>query len=335
MDIGVFGAGAIGGYLGVRLGAAGERVRLLVRPDLVELAGRLEAIDHAGRRAVAPELLVSADPDILRGVAICLVTVKSQDTARAIEVLAPRLDPGALVVSFQNGLDNARRLDEGLAASAVQGVVTYNVLRAGAVMRQATKGKLVIARAPAGLAGLHARLVEALRRAGERVEVAADIDAEVAGKLLVNLNNGVCAATGLPIAAALADPDARAVFAACVEEGQRVFRASGVTPASPFALPLAVVPLALRLPNAVVRQLAGRLVAARPDAKSSTLQDLERGRATEIGDLNGAIVERARRLGIECPANAAVLAAVRAHEAAVRAGERPRYLTPRELRDRL
>ncbi len=334
MEIGIFGAGAIGCYLGTRLAAAGASVRLLARADVVAVADRLEAYDHAGRHARARGLVASEDPELLRGVDACLVTVKSQDTREAIDALGPRIDAGAVIVSFQNGLDNARRLDARLAAPAVQGIVTYNVYRDGpAITRQATKGKLVIGRdrrVPARLAPL----VDALRLAGERVELVDDIDAEVAGKLLVNLNNGVCAATGLPIAAALRDPDARGVFADCMAEGLRVFEAAGVAPASPYAIPIAMIPTALRLPNALVLRVAKGLVAAHPSAKSSTLQDLERGRATEIGALNGAIVELARRHDVPCPANTAVVDAVREHEAAIARGERPRFVDPPTLRRR-
>ncbi|MCA9607298.1 MAG: 2-dehydropantoate 2-reductase [Myxococcales bacterium] len=334
MDIGIFGAGAIGCFLGTRLSAAGEAVRLLARPDVVAVADRLEATDHAGHVARSSGLVASEDPDVLRGVAVCLVTVKSQDTAAAVETLASRLGPDALVVSFQNGLDNAKKLDAGLAGPAVQGIVTYNVYRDGpAATRQATMGKLVIGRDKRA-AAIQDRLVRALRRAGERVDVVDDIEGEVAGKLLINLNNGVCAATGLPIAAALRDRDARTVFADCMAEGARVFAAEGVTPVSPYAVPIRVIPTALRLPNGIVLRIAKGLVAAHPSAKSSTLQDLERGRKTEIGDLNGAVVERARRLGIACPANTAVVDAVREHEAAIERGEAPRFLAAATLRRR-
>ena len=49
MDVGIFGAGAIGGYLGIRLSAAGVPVRLVGRPELLAQAGSLVAVDLAGR----------------------------------------------------------------------------------------------------------------------------------------------------------------------------------------------------------------------------------------------------------------------------------------------
>jgi len=333
VDIGVFGAGAIGGYLGVRLSAAGERVRLLGRPRLVEVADRLTAVDHAGVEARGGDLSVSDDPESLRGVDVCLVTVKSQDTPAVAGALQPLLRPDALVVSFQNGLHNARVLDAALDATAVQGVVSYNVFRDGpARFVQATVGKLIVGAAPAATTRL-GRLADALRRAGELVELRGDIDGVVAGKLLLNLNNGVCAATGLTIVASIRDRDARWCFAECMAEGLRVFAAAGLRPVSPLALPLVALPPALKLPDRVVLSIAKGLVDAHPSAKSSTLQDLERGRATEIADLNGAIVELARAHRVPCPANRAVVDVIRRHEAAVAEDEKPVWITPRALRD--
>ncbi len=332
MEIGIFGAGAIGCYLGVRLSASGRRVRLLARPSVVAVADVLRATDRAGATTRAVDLVASDDPEVLRGVDVCLVTVKSQDTATAGGALATLLEDDALVVSLQNGLDNARLLDDAIAGTVVQGVVTYNVYREStAETRQATLGKLVIGRSRRATSTL-GWLADALRGAGEIVELSSDIDGEVAGKLLVNLNNGVCAATGLAIVASLRDRDARWCFARCMAEGHRVLRYAGMRPTSPFALPLPAIARALTLPNAIVLRIARRLVSAHPSAKSSTLQDLERGRATEIGDLNGTILRLAAEHGVPCPANRAVVDAVRAHEAAIRQGQPIRFLTPRALR---
>lgn len=333
MDIGIFGAGAIGAFIGVRLSAAGAKVRLLARPDVVAARGKLEAIDRAGHRATpGADLEASDDPAILRGSDVVLVTVKSADTSAAGETLAELVGSGTLVVSFQNGLHNARRLREHVRGPVVQGIVTYNVFRDGVHRtQQATEGKLFIGEHRAGAEALKG-LCDALERAGEDVELTSEIDGVVRGKLLLNLNNGVCAATGLGIQDSLRDRDARWIFAECIAEGVRVFRAEGVWPISPIALPVAMIPRLLQLPNALVLRVAKGLVNVHPDARSSTLQDLERGRVTEIDELNGAIVTLGRRYGVQTPANTAVRAAIAEHEAAVESGKRPSYLAAKALR---
>jgi len=335
MQIGIFGAGAIGSFLGTRLSASGQAVRLLARANVVEVADELRATDRGGTTVHAKNLTASEDPEVLRGVDICLVTVKSQDTPEVARALAELLGPEALVVSFQNGLDNARRLGAAVSGTAVQGIVTYNVYReTAAETRQATSGKLVVGKAPGARAKL-TFLVDALRQAGETVEVAEDIDGEVAGKLLINLNNGVCAATGLRIADSLGNRKARWCFAECIAEGSRVFARAGIRPISPFALPLPIIARTLKLPNAVVMRVARGLASVAPTAKSSTLQDLERGRTTEIADLNGAIVRLAGDHNVPCPANRTVVDAVRAHEASVLENLPIHFVKPAALKARI
>lgn len=332
MKIGVFGAGAIGSWLGVRLSAAGAAVTLLGRRSLLEQQSRLGAVPlGAVGQVVRPGagLVVSDDPASLAEVDVCLVTVKSADTEGAARTMAPLLRPQAVVVSMQNGLHNAGRLSARLGSGRVAGgVVTYNVYRdAAGVAHQATRGTLFLER----LGGRPGTVVELLcgllEQAGEQVELRRDIEEVQAGKLLLNLNNGICAATGATIAESVGSAAGRWCLARCIEEGLAVMRASGIKPASPVAVPVGLVPRLLRMPPAMVRLAARRMLAADPQARSSTLQDLARGRRTEIGELNGEIVSLAARVGHAAPANALVTALVNGHEAAVEAGREPAWLS--------
>lgn len=329
--IGVFGAGAVGGYLGAALSAAGAPVVLVGRRSLLDVRAELCAVP-LGAAALMPgdDLVVTDDPRALSDVDVCLVTVKSGDTGTAGQTLRDVLPPGALVVSFQNGLDNAGTLRAALAQPVAAGVVGYNVRRDGGRMVQATTGVLLAER----LAG-EGRL-EDLRatfaRVGFELGLRADIDAVLAGKLLVNLNNGVCAATGLNIAAALRDPDARRCFAACIDEGRRVMRASGLRPANVVGVPPAVVARVLRWPDALLRPFTRLFVRIDPSARSSTLQDLDRGRPTEVDALNGALVALAARAGVPAPVNAHVVEVVRGLERDVARGDPPGFVAAAELR---
>ena len=332
MQIGIAGAGAIGCYLGVRMSASGARVRMLARPRVVEIADRLEAIDLRGRRARPGEgFAVSEDPEVLAGCDAALVTTKSADTESMGRRLAEVLGPDALVLTLQNGLSNARRLRAAVRGPVERGIVSYNVFWDGPHrLRQATAGKLVVGDHPAarGARG-------ALESAGERVEVSDRIERVMAGKLLMNLNNGICAATGLSIAASIRDRDARRCLGACIGEGHRVLVAAGLHPVSPLGLPLALVPPLMGLPDGIVLRVAKRLVDADERATSSTLQDLERGKRTEIDELNGAIVRLGVERGIATPANGAVVDVVHDHEAAIERGEEPTFPSARALLARI
>lgn len=305
LRVGVFGAGAIGGYLGAWLSSVGCRVTLVGRGPIVERPSELRAVDITGRTATPnADVEGAGSAGALADVDVCLVAVKSQDTAAAGAALAAALRPDALVVSFQNGLDNAARLrDAGLLA--IGGMVTFNVIRDGDLrLRQTTTGPLMsgtVEGEPQRRA--LSRLAAAFGRTPSPLERKPDIDAVLAGKLLVNLGNGLSAMTGLPTATALASRDYRRGLAAAIEEGLRVLRASGRPVRIPFPLPPAVVLRVLRLPTPVFRVAARSMVRVDPEARSSTLHDLDRGRPTEIDHLNGAIVAIAERAGVDAPFN--------------------------------
>ncbi|MEM6294824.1 MAG: 2-dehydropantoate 2-reductase [Myxococcota bacterium] len=312
MKIGIFGAGAIGASLGVRLSAAGLPVAMVARPSLVQVADGLvsHGLDGTAYRP-ADDLVVDEDPAILRDVDLCLLTVKSRHTDDAAQTLRDVLPPRAAVLSLQNGLRNPIRLRSTLEQPVAGGMVSYNVVRPeSAVFQQATKGPILLGRLSGRVADHVTRLADAAARVGIGVDVRDDIDDVMAGKLLLNLNNGVCAVSGATIAESLRSRTLRRCFAALMLEGLSVLRASGLKPRSIVGLPPGAIARMLSLPDAIVLRVAKSLVAVDPAAKSSTLQDLEAGKPTEIDDLCGEIVLRAREAGVEAPANAAVTDAV-------------------------
>jgi 2-dehydropantoate 2-reductase len=350
LQVGVLGAGAIGGYLGIRLSAAGAAVTLVGRRELVERRERLHAVTLEGAE-IRPSagLEVTDDPAALARAEVVLVTVKSLATAGAAAIAERHAPTDATVVSFQNGLRNADVLRKALGARVVAGMVTFNVLREddGARFRQATRGPLVAGvdqrsgrgarpSTSASAAGLHAERMRALTErfaaAGLPLQLHPAIDDVLAGKLLLNLNNGVCAATGLPIAASLRSRDARWCLSRCMLEGLAALRSEGYRPRSVIGLPPAIIARALRLPDAILLRVAKKLVSADPGARSSTLQDLDAGKPTEIDELNGAIAALARAQGRPAPANATIAELVHALE-----GHAPplQFVTPAELRRRI
>ena len=239
MKVGVFGAGAIGASVGIRLSAAGVPVAMVARPSLIAVRDALVSRGLDGQTyRPGGDLVVEEDPAILSDVDLCLVTVKSRHTTEAAQTLAGVLPSGAAVLSLQNGLRNPIRLRAALQQSVAGGMVSYNVVRpepGGFV--QATKGPILVG----ALAGEQADDLSALRRAAASVgihfDVRPDIDDVMAGKLLLNLNNGICAVTGVTIAESLRSRTLRRCFSRIMREGLTVLRGSGLSPRSIVGLP--------------------------------------------------------------------------------------------------
>jgi len=332
MQVGIVGMGAIGGFIGVKLSTVTsvvglDRVRPTPRPPTEEVT------DVHGRSFLRGDLTVTTDPAGLAACEAVLVATKSSATSEVATQLAGVLPDDVPVVSMQNGLRNAGRLREHLGSRGLGGVVGYNVFRDGPQrLVQATEGKL-FAGMTEGVAGARLRrLAAVLRRADERLNLEPDIDAVLAGKLLLNLNNGICAVTGFPIVASIKHRDARWCFAQAMHEGIRVMKAAGVSPKRATILPSPWIARLLALPDWLVLRVARSLVELSPEARSSTLQDLDRGSLTEIDELNGAIVWLAERAGVRAPVNGLVTELVHEHE---RAEGQPDFVSPEALRARV
>jgi 2-dehydropantoate 2-reductase len=139
------------------------------------------------------------------------------------------------------------------------------------------------------------RLREALEAAGFETHVSTDVASLVWSKLVINVGiNALTAITNQPNGGLLESEDSRAIIADLVAEAVSVARARGIA-------------LTHDDPLAVVYEVARKTGANR----SSMLQDFDRGRASEIDVMNGAIVREAARVHVATPVNATITRLVR------------------------
>ncbi|MFK0193021.1 2-dehydropantoate 2-reductase [Kitasatospora sp. NPDC090308] len=313
LRIAVFGAGSIGCRLGGALAARAD-VTLIGRPAaMAELDRAGLTLTGPGDRRLHARPRTATDASAAAGADYVLVTVKSADTAAAARLLDPHLDGRTTVVSFQNGLHNARVLREALPGRTVlAGMVPYNVVRTGpASFHQGTGGQLVLERADAAR-----RFAAVAGSAGLPVGLRADMPRVQAAKLLMNLNNAVNALSGRPLREQLGSRPYRLVLARCQREALAVFAAAGLSPARLTPVPPEWMPSVLGLPDAVFRRVAAASLRVDARARSSMWEDLQRGRPTEVDELQGEVVALAGRHRLPAPANRCLLDLVHAAEAA-------------------
>lgn len=316
MKIVILGAGSVGGYIGGALLDAGADVILIGR---ARMQARLDAFgmtltdSHGYRVTHAPGTLpFRQDYAALANADLVLVTVKSADTDAAGALIAAHAPPRALVFSLQNGVGNLQRLQAALPGVCVlAAMVPFNVVQLeGGRLHRGTAGELMIQTSPA-LAPWLALFAAARLPLQEKP----DFEAVQWGKLLINLNNGVNALSGIPLKAQFSQRAYRCCLAALIDEGRTVLAAAGVRPARVVALGPRVLPLVLRLPDGVFRRVAGPMLRIDPEARSSMWEDLQAGRRTEIDYLSGAIVMLAASIGRTAPVNARMVALIRTAEA--------------------
>lgn len=311
--IAVYGAGGIGCYVGGRLAATGTPVTFVGRPRMAaELAANgLRLTDYLGTDLRVEDVRFETAPSGAAGADLVLVTVKSAATEGAAGELAGVLKPGAVVVSFQNGIRNGELLRSRLTDQVViTGMVPFNVLNRGAgVFHQGTEGALDVQRDAALTPYL-----SAFERAGLPLTQHDDILPVQWAKLLLNLNNPINALSDLPLRDELSQRSYRRCLAAAQAETLGILDAAGIRPAQLLAIPMHRFPTVLRLPDFLFRRLASKVLAVDPLARTSMWEDLEAGRPTEIDYLNGEVVRLARSLGRTAPVNERLVDLIHAAE---------------------
>jgi 2-dehydropantoate 2-reductase len=312
MKLAILGAGAIGGYVGGLLCAAGANVVMIGRARLqAEIAAHgMTLTDLTGQTVQVPAAACRYDTDMamLRDADVIVVTVKSGATAEAANAIAAHARADALVVSFQNGVNNVDVLRAYVGGRQVlAAMVPWNVAMLGeGRFHRGTEGVLMIENHPRAAA-----LIEALNAAGLRTQARDDMVAVQWSKVLHNLNNAINALSGLPLLAQLSDRNYRLCLAACVEEAMDVLAAAHITPAQIAKVPPQKLPALLRLPNFLYAFVMKRALKIDATARSSMQDDVRAGRPTEIDELNGAVVKLAMQHGRAAPINARMVELVR------------------------
>ena len=299
--IAVAGAGAVGGYFGGLLARAGAPVVMIGRPAFVSAIKKNDGLFlDTVQFQESVKVEASEELSAARGAEIVLFCVKTTDNASTARTLAPLLAPGALVLSLQNGVDNVEQIRTAARIEALPTVVyvAASVPEPGRV-KHVGRGDLVV-----GPENEKTKSVAALfARAGVGCRISENIEGELWTKLIWNCALNAVSALGRAKYGQIgASPDARKVLESLVDEVLAVARAANVH------LP------GLEDPKAAYAG-AFRIATQMAETYSSTAQDMQRGKRTEIDSLNGFIARRGAELGVPTPVNQAMYALVKLAEA--------------------
>ena len=293
--IAVMGAGAVGGYFGGLLARAGAPVVMIGRPAFVEAVKKSGLFLDTLQFQESVQVEATTELSMVRGAEIVLFCVKTTDNATTARALAPLLAPGALVLSLQNGVDNVEQIRDAAAIEALPAVVyvAASVPQPGRV-KHVGRGDLVI--------GPREEKTERVAALFSRANVPCRISENIRGELWTKLVwncalNAVSALGRAKYGQIAASADAWKVVETAVYEVLAVARADEIQP-SGLEDPKAALAGALK----IATQMA--------EALSSTGQDLNRGKRTEIDSLNGYVSRRGAALGVPTPVNHALYALV-------------------------
>lgn len=289
--VAVVGAGAVGSYFGGLLALAGAPVVMIGRPAFVEAVQReglfLDTLQF--QKNVAVE--ASTELEAAQGADLILFCVKATDNAATARAMAPGVNPNTIIVSLQNGVDNVEQIRRASGMEALPAVVYIAVsMDRPAVVKHVSRGDLVLdARSKKAR-----KASEVFQRAGIPCRLSDNMEGDLWAKLIWNCALNAISAVGRVRYGQIAESEqARQLVRDIVEEVLAVARAANI-----------VVP---NVPD-VDAAMAGAMKIATnaAPALSSTAQDLNRGKHTEIDSLNGFIARRGAELGVPTPVNHAL-----------------------------
>jgi 2-dehydropantoate 2-reductase len=297
--IAVVGAGAVGAYFGGMFARAGAPIILIGRrhfADAVNAAGlALDKSQSQERIRVAATTEISA----IRYCSLILFSVKANDTSATAKQIASWLQPDATVVCLQNGVDNADRIRAATNVTVIPAAVyiAVSVPEPGRVKHLA-RGDLIIGPPSERTT----EVANTFIRAGIPCRISENIEGELWVKLLCNCAlNAISALAHARYGQLMENAGARQLMQQIVDEVLAVAEANSVV------LPgISDRESGMAAAREIATQMAGAL--------SSTAQDLDRGRPTEIDALNGYIARRGAEVGVPVPINRALFTLVKLAE---------------------
>jgi len=314
MKICVFGAGAIGGYMGAKLAQAGADVSLLARgPHLAAMqANGLRLVEESGEITVP--VRAEEDPAALGEQDYVIVTLKAHSVPPVVGRMAPLIGENTTVVSGVNGvpwwyfhkhggdLEGTRLASvdpgnvqwDGFGPDRVLGCVVYpaaEVVQPG-VVKHIEGNRFSLGEPDGSKSDRALDLSKALSAAGLKAPVRPRLRDEIWVKLWGNLSfNPISALTRATLDVLCTEPGTRGIARAMMVEAQEIAETLGV-----------------KFPIDVDRRIDGG--AAVGAHRTSMLQDLDAGRPMEIDALVGSVQELGRIVGVTTPTIDMVLALV-------------------------
>jgi 2-dehydropantoate 2-reductase len=297
--VAVVGAGAVGGYFGGMLARAGVPVVMIGRPSVVEAVQRSGLLIDSYQFQETVHLQASTELPAAAGADVVLFCVKTTDTASVSKQLRAILRPDSLVVSMQNGVNNAEEIRAASGIDALPAVVYVAAsVPAPGTVKHLGRGDIVV--------GPNNERTEKVAKLFGSAKIPCRISENIEGELWIKLIwncalNAISALGRVTYGEIIASKDAKKLVEATVYETLNVARAKGIQPPG-----LEDPKTAIAGSFKIAEQMSG--------TRSSTAQDLARGKHTEIASLNGYVARLGAQLGVPTPVNHALYTLVKLYE---------------------
>jgi len=297
MDL-VIGAGAVGTAIAAFLIKAGGDVLFYTRADQSDafdqkrLTANLTYV-HKQIRCIAPERVTRID---ISGIDHIYIAVKHRTLGDIFNLLPEYIDPSLQLIPCMNGVRIREKFLSRYPKATINPMtVMFNAhLVAPMEVNITTKAGLLIQQPDPNI-------IQTFKRVG--VPIHQGSEPKEWGKLLINLNNSICALTHRTFIDAFTDPHLRRIAAAMLMESRHVLNQAKVPYQLPVSIPVPVSIYQFMMTRSRILPLIASSVLDYSGTYPSMMDDIEHHRETEVDQINGEILMLAQQLGLSAPIN--------------------------------
>lgn len=308
MRVAIYGAGSLGTILGAYISKAGEKIELINRNK-----AHIEALQTKGAQVVGTvnftQPVTAYTPDEMSGIYdVIFLMTKQQHNREVVEMLKDFLAPDGALVTFQNGLPEMQ-IAEILGEERVLGcTVAWGATLQSAGVCELTSAPDALSFSLGTISPKHNKHFDAIKALLEKMGTV-DVEKNFIGtrwsKLLINAAfSGMSAVLGCTFGEAAGDKASRHIVQALIKECIDVCEVGGIRIEPVQGKDIVKL---LDYKGAFKKWLSYLIIpiAIRKHAKlkASMLQDLEKGKLTEVDAINGAVSDYGRKVGFPTPMN--------------------------------
>ena len=299
-SIAIVGAGAVGCYYGGLFAKAGFPVILIARDNQIESLTNQGVGIQLGEHIEYFPVSASSNYEVLANAPYVLIAVKTQATLQTASQIAPYLKSNAIVLSLQNGMDNAALLKQHIQQPCYSALIYAAIAMADLnLVKHLGGGNLIIGNTiPEQSEQRLEFLSQLLQLANIPTKVSKTIIVEMWHKLIINcVLNGLSAIAQINYSELMKSPGIPEVIDLIQQECCQIALLEGVY-----------------LDQEHIKDLVSKVPNNWPMQISSTAQDLAKSKSTEIDYLNGAIVAKAKKHGVVVPINEMIYSLIKMRE---------------------